>query len=78
MDEEIKSLQLTELPANKSIVGGKWVFNVKGSPETPIYKARYVAKGYSQIQGIDYTETFLQQHAWNMSEPSYRLQSKII
>ena len=64
MDDEIKSLQLndtytlTEVPENKSIVGGKWVFHVKGKPESPIYKARYVAKGYSQIQGIDYTETF--------------------
>jgi len=64
MDDDIKSLQLndtytlTEPPTNKSVVGGKWVFDIKGNPETPIYKARYVAKGYSQIQGIDYTETF--------------------
>ena len=64
MDDEIKSLQLnntytlTEPPENKSIVGGKWVYHVKGNSDCPIYKARFVAKGYSQIQGIDYTETF--------------------
>ena len=64
MDEQIESLQLnntytlTDPPANKSIVGGKWVFTVKGDPNDPTYKARYVAKGYSQIQGIDYAETF--------------------
>jgi len=83
MDDDIKSLQLndtytlTEPPANKSVVGGKWVFNIKGNPETPIYKARYVAKRYSQIQGIAITpKHFLRQLVWNPSEPSFRLQSK--
>ena len=64
MDEQMESLQsnntytLTDPPTGKQIVGGKWVFNVKGNSEQPTYKARYVAIGYSQIQGVDYTETF--------------------
>ena len=64
MDAEINSLKenetfvVTDLPAGKSLVGGKWVFAVKGDPDNPSYKARYVAKGYSQVEGIDYTETF--------------------
>ena len=48
----------TNLPEGKSLVGGKWVFAVKGDPEKPIYKARYVAKGYSQVEGLEFTETF--------------------
>ena len=36
----------------------KWVCTIKGDPEKPIYNACYVAKGYSQIYGTDYFETF--------------------
>ena len=64
MDNEFESLQtndtfaVTDLPTNKSIVGGKWVYNLKGDPNNPTFKARYVAKGYSQVKDIDYNETF--------------------
>ena len=64
MDAEIKSLEvnntftLTKLPEDKKLVGGRWVYDIKGKPENPIYKARYVAKGYSQVYGSDYFETF--------------------
>lgn len=65
MDEEIRSLKenntftLTTLPEGKKAVGGKWVYaikkNIDGSEK---YKARFVAKGFSQKHGIDYEETF--------------------
>ena len=65
MKEEIDSLkendtfELTVLPQGKNSVGGKWVYTKKESPEgDEILKARYVAKGYSQVEGIDYHETF--------------------
>ena len=64
MDNEFESLKSNqtfiekELPSNKSLVGGRWVFNLKGDPKNPTFKARFVAKGYSQIEGIDYHETF--------------------
>lgn len=65
MKEETDSLNenhtftLTTLPEGKHAVGGRWVFAVKENPdEIKTYKARYVAKGYSQGAGFDYNETF--------------------
>ncbi|CAI7835042.1 unnamed protein product [Closterium sp. NIES-53] len=42
-----------------NIVDGMWIFRVKwplGSP--PAFKARYVAQGFRQRQGVDYFHTF--------------------
>jgi hypothetical protein len=52
--------ELTSLPEGKKAVGCKWVFTVKQSPEGKIerYKARMIARGYSQTYGIDYDEAF--------------------
>jgi len=65
MKEEINSLEendtftLTTLPEGKHAVGGRWVYAIKNNAdETETYKARYVAKGYSQVMGVDYKETF--------------------
>jgi len=65
MDEEISALkenntyEFTPLPENRSVVGGRWVFSIKLGPNgEETYKARYVAKGYSQIKDINYHETF--------------------
>jgi hypothetical protein len=47
-------------PIDKSVVGSRWIYKVKqvvdGSVEK--YKARFVARIFSQIEGIDYDETF--------------------
>ena len=65
MCDEIQSLkendtfELVRLPEGKNQVGGKWVYCTKenaGGDKT--FKARYVAKGYNQVKGIDYHETF--------------------
>ena len=66
MDEEIQALQtnrtwiLVPRPANTNIVGSKWVFRTKYLPDGFIehLKARLVAKGYTQVPGLDYTDTF--------------------
>ena len=56
---ENKTWTLSPLPEGRTAVGGKWVFNKKqNSNGDPIYKARYVAKGFSQKADIDYHETF--------------------
>eukprot|EP00253_Pinus_taeda_P007953 PITA_07953 len=47
-------------PTDKSIVGSRWIFKVKRATYKRIeeYKAIFVAKGYSQVEGIEYEETF--------------------
>ncbi|CAI7933460.1 unnamed protein product [Closterium sp. NIES-54] len=46
-------------PSRANIVDGMWIFRVKrprGSP--PAFKVRYVTRGFSQRQGVDYFQTF--------------------
>lgn len=66
MQEEIHALklnntwQLVPREANSNIVGCKWVYKTKlkadGSLER--LKAKLIAKGFSQQEGVDYSETF--------------------
>ena len=64
MLEELKALQdndtFTLVPKEgRDTIGGRWVFSTKiGKNNEDIFKARYVAKGYSQIHEINYDETF--------------------
>ena len=66
MDEEYQSLMvnktwsLVPLPTGRSAIGCRWTFKLKRGPDGSIqrYKARFVAKGYSQRPGVDYLETY--------------------
>ncbi|CAA6673729.1 unnamed protein product [Spirodela intermedia] len=66
MDDEMRALaknqtwDLIELLQDMKTVGCKWVYLVKYKSDGSIerYKALMVAKGYTQIYGIDYQETF--------------------
>ncbi|CAI5480202.1 unnamed protein product [Closterium sp. Yama58-4] len=46
-------------PPGANIVDGMWIFRVKRPPGSPpVFKARYVAQGFSQRQGVDFFQTF--------------------
>ncbi|GBN28794.1 Retrovirus-related Pol polyprotein from transposon TNT 1-94 [Araneus ventricosus] len=55
-----KTWEILDEPKNKNIIKCKWVFKIKHNSKGEIerYKTRLVAKGFSQIEGIDYNETF--------------------
>ncbi|CAI5488413.1 unnamed protein product [Closterium sp. Naga37s-1] len=46
-------------PPGANIVSGMWIFRVKRPPGSPpVFNARYVARGFSQRQGVDFFQTF--------------------
>ncbi|CAI7729078.1 unnamed protein product, partial [Closterium sp. NIES-54] len=50
---------ITVPPPGANIVDGMWFFRVKRPPGSPpAFKARYVARGFSQRQGVDFFQTF--------------------
>ncbi|GJR22777.1 retrovirus-related pol polyprotein from transposon TNT 1-94 [Tanacetum coccineum] len=52
--------ELVPQPKNMTIIGTKWVFRNKLDENGVVsrYKARLVAQGYNQQEGIDYDETY--------------------
>ncbi|CAI7872416.1 unnamed protein product, partial [Closterium sp. NIES-53] len=65
MDTEMASWKSTGTyvdevpPPGANIVSGMWIFRVKRPPGSPpVYKAHYVARGFSQRQGVDFFQTF--------------------
>src|SRR5699024_5690325 len=66
MNEEIESMkkletwELVELPEDRKAVDCKWVYKLKIDPvnNTKRYRARLVARGFSQKYGQDYDEIF--------------------
>ena len=64
MIEEYQSIMKNDVwdvvprPEGKSVVTSKWIYKIKHAADTSIekYKARFVALGFSQKEGIDYEE----------------------
>ncbi|CAI5949413.1 unnamed protein product [Closterium sp. NIES-65] len=65
MDVEMASWKFTrtyvdQVPSpGANIVSGMWIFRVKRPPGSPpVFKARYVAQGFGQREGVDFFQTF--------------------
>ena len=66
MREEIKSLErlgvweVVPQPNKHNVMGCKWVYRIKtdAQGEVTCYKAHLVAKSYSQVPGMDFSDTF--------------------
>lgn len=58
--DEFGVWELVPCPANANVVGVRWVYDVKMDEHGNVtrHKARLVAQGFSQKEGIDYNETF--------------------
>nr|GFC48527.1 retrovirus-related Pol polyprotein from transposon TNT 1-94 [Tanacetum cinerariifolium] len=56
----LKVWRLVPRPEGKSVIKTKWIFKNKKDESSLVirHKARLVAAGYSQQEGIDYDETF--------------------
>ena len=72
MLEEIASIYknhtwtLVPLPPNKKAITSRWVFKVKPGlrSDHTRYKARLVARGFEQVDGVDFGETFAPVVRW--------------
>ena len=51
---------LEERPKGARVIGTKWVFRIKQDDQDIIVRnnARLVTKGFSQVEGLDFRETF--------------------
>jgi hypothetical protein len=66
MIEEYESIlkndvwEVVPRPQGKSVVTSKWIYKIKHATDGSVekFKARFVARGFSQKEGIDYDEIF--------------------
>ena len=66
MNDELVALEkngtwkIVEMPPGVKPIGSKWVYKVKHKVDGSVerFKVRLVAKGYSQVEGLDYFDTF--------------------
>lgn len=66
MQQEIQVLEdnntwtIVDLPLGKKVIGSRWVYKIKYKANGGVdrYKARLVAKDYTQREGLNYHETF--------------------
>ena len=66
MEEEMESLSenetwdLVTLPNTRKLINSKWVFKKKMNVACQVkkYKVQLVAKGYSQVESVDFKDIF--------------------
>ena len=58
-EEQLKGLQPLDAPAGMKAISSKWVYKKKINPDgTTRYKVRLVIRGFEQVEGTDYGETY--------------------
>ena len=63
MEKEYKAIEeqgtfvVVPRPKNRKVIGATWVLRIKPGPP-PLYKARLCARGFTQLPGMDYDETY--------------------
>lgn len=65
-DKEMKNIQdmgvweIVNRPKDAPVVGGRWHLKLKLHLDGTVskYKARYVAKGYTQTEGVNFNDTY--------------------
>jgi hypothetical protein len=52
--------KIVSRPEGKSVVTSRWLYKVKHAKDGSVekYKARFVTRGFSHREGVDYEETF--------------------
>ena len=60
MIEKNQTWELVDRPQHKKVIGVKWIYRTKLNSNGYMnkHKARLVVKGYAQIYGVDFSETF--------------------
>jgi hypothetical protein len=66
MKDELDAMRVNDVwdvvdrPKDRKVIGSKYVYKIKENPDGSInkYKARLVAQGFSQIEGVDFEESF--------------------
>ena len=57
-------------PINTKVLKSRWVYKIKDeSSINPIFKSRFIAKGFEQLYGLNYIETYasvIKQIAWKL------------
>jgi hypothetical protein len=58
--EKNETWELVPRPKDKNVIGTKWVFRNKLNEDGQVTKnkTRLVCKGYAQVEGVDFEETF--------------------
>jgi hypothetical protein len=58
--KDLEVYNIVPRPKGRKVIGSKWVFRVKRGPDGSIqkHKARIIAQGFTQVEGIDFDQTF--------------------
>ena len=61
-----RNLESNHLPPGRTFLPGRWVFGTKLGSNGAItrYKARWVVKGFRQVEGVDFDKTFASVVKW--------------